>query len=400
MFSRWFVYGVLGIAGIAPQAICQAAPMSPTQSNTSTDRPSTTRFQPPERPLMSVKQQPFGKNPDGIEETLFTCTNARGCQLKLTTYGARIVSLTVPDRTGKLANVTLGFDSLPPYLEHQAFFGCTTGRFANRIAKARFKLDGQEYHLAANNGPNHLHGGLKGFDRQHWQATSYENSDAIGVEFTYHSPAGEEGYPGDLDVKVRYSWSNDNVLTIKYTATASKATILNLTNHAYWNLGGVGSGKILEHELMLAADTFLPIDETSIPTGKLAPVEGTVMDFTSYRPIGARIEALKQPPSTSQGYDHCYVIRRHDHDLRLAAQLYDPRSGRSMEVHTTEPGMQLYTGNFLKGDKESGGFDQHKALCLETQHFPDSPNRPEFPTTVLKPGQMYRQTTVYRFSTK
>ncbi len=325
--------------------------------------------------------------------------------MRLTTYGARIVSLTVPDRDGKLANVVLGFDSLAPYVAHKSYFGCTTGRFANRIAKGRFQLDGKSYALAANNGPNSLHGGLVGFDRRHWDAKPLERADAAGVEFSYRSPDAEEGYPGNLDVKVAYTWSNDNQLTIDYAATTDKATILNLTNHAYWNLGGIAAGKpmhgtILDEQLTILAGRYLPTDADSIPTGELAPVKGTIMDFTTPHRIGERIEALKQPPSTTKGYDHCYVLDAQDGKLALAARVADPNSGRTMEVLTTEPGIQLYCGNFLEGDTASGGFHQHDALCLETQHYPDAPNRPSFPTTVLLSSQSYRQQTVHKFSAK
>jgi aldose 1-epimerase len=352
-----------------------------------------------------VRQESFGKTPDGSEETLFTCRTAKGCELQLTTYGARIVSLTVPDRDGKLANVVLGFDSLDAYVAHKAFFGCTTGRFANRIAGGRFQLDGKTYTLATNNGPNSLHGGLVGFDRRHWTAKPIETADSVGVEFSYRSPDGEEGYPGNLDVKVLYMWSNDNTLTIDYTASTDKSTIVNLTNHAYWNLGGVAAGKpihgtILDELLTLTAGRYLPTDATSIPTGELAPVKGTVMDFTSPHRIGERIETLKKPPSTTKGYDHCYVLDAQDGKLALAARVADPKTGRTMEVFTTEPGIQLYTGNFLEGDKASGGFHQHDALCLETQHYPDAPNQSTFPTTVLKPRETYRQQTVHKFSAK
>jgi aldose 1-epimerase len=354
---------------------------------------------------LTVRQESFGKSPGGNEETLFTCRNAQGCELQLTTYGARIVSLTVPDKDGKLANVVLGFDSLAAYVAHKSFFGCTTGRFANRIAGGRFELDGKPYTLAINGAPNSLHGGLVGFDRRHWNAKPIESQDAVGVEFTYRSPDGEEGYPGNLDVKVVYTWSNDNVLTIDYSASTDAKTIINLTNHAYWNLGGVAGGKpiegtILDEELVLAASRYLPTDATSIPTGELAPVKGTVMDFTTPHRIGERIETLKQPPSTTKGYDHCYVLDSQDGKLALAARVSDPKSGRIMEVLTTEPGIQLYCGNFLVGDEASGGFHQHDALCLETQHYPDAPNRPNFPTTTLKPRETYRQQTVHRFSVK
>ena len=305
---------------------------------------------------MRVEQQSFGKTPAGTEETLFVLTNAAGAQLKLTSYGARIVQVNVPDRQGKLANVNLGFDTLAPYIPLKAFFGCTTGRFANRIAKGQFTLEGKKYQLATNNGTNHLHGGLIGFDRKHWAAKTFQKEGLAGVEFTYRSEDGEEGYPGNLDVKVTYTWSADSAMTIEYEAQTDKTTILNLTNHAYWNLGGIAGGKpiegqILNHELMVAADEYLPTDEGSIPLGKPAPVKGTVWDFTTTHKIGERIDQLKQPPSNTKGYDHCYVLRGPAGKLTLAALVTDPQSGRTMEVLTTEPGIQLYCGNFLDGQR-------------------------------------------------
>ncbi len=315
------------------------------------------------------------------------------------------MALTVPDREGKLANVVLGFDTLAGYVNHKAFFGCTTGRYANRVAKGQFELDSKAYKLALNNGPNSLHGGLVGFDRRHWNAKPIEGAKSSGVEFRYRSPDGEEGYPGNLDVTVVYTWSDDNSLSIEYGATTDAATIVNLTNHAYWNLGGVAGGKpihgsILDEELTILAGRYLPTDTGSIPTGQLAPVKDTVMDFTTPHRIGERIDALKQPPSTTKGYDHCYVLDAQDGKLALAARVFDPKSGRVMEVLTTEPGIQLYCGNFLDGEAASGGFHQHDALCLEAQHYPDAPNKPEFPATVLRPGVTYRQQTVHRFSAK
>jgi len=347
---------------------------------------------------VSVTEQPFGQTPDGTKHVLLTVTNAAGNELKLTTYGARILSLTVPDRQGKRANVNLGFDSLPPYLTHKCFLGTTTGRYANRIAKGKFTLDGKNYSLAVNDGPNALHGGLQGFDKRYWNYKPVSTAEGSGVEFTLHSPDGDQGYPGAMDVRVTYTWSNDNALAIEYLATTDKPTIVNLTNHAYWNLSGRGS--ILDEMLYIAADEYLPTDATSIPLGKPAPVKGTVMDFTTQHAMGERIGELKKPPYTTIGYDHCYVLRGPAGKLTLAARVEDPHSGRTMEVLTTEPGVQLYCGNFLKGDEASGGFSQHEGLCLETQHFPDSPNQPAFPSTVLRPGQEYRQTTVHRFGVK
>jgi aldose 1-epimerase len=346
----------------------------------------------------SVTQRNFGKTPDGTIATLFTCTNAKGATMQVTDYGARLVALEVPDRNGKLANVTLGLDSAEKYGAHTAFFGCTTGRFANRIAKGRFSLEGKEYKLATNNGPNHLHGGNKGLDKYVWKGEAVQSRDGVGAKFTFRSPDGDEGYPGTLDVTVTFLLSDDNAVRIDYVArTADKSTVLNLTNHAYWNLAGAGSGDVLGHKLFIAADNTLDVDGGLVPTGKLAPVKGTALDFTEAREIGARIAELKVGTPNPAGYDHCYVLRGNKGALALAGRAEDPQSGRVMEVYTTEPGMQLYAANFLDGDPKNGGHKQHWAFCLETQHYPDSPNHPEFPTTVLKPGQTYTQTTVYKF---
>ncbi len=317
---------------------------------------------------MSVTEQPFGQTAEGTKETLLICTNSSGNQLKLTTYGARIVAVTVPDKDGRRDNVTLGFDKLEPYLVHKCCLGCTCGRFANRIAKGQFQLDGVSYSLATNNGPNHLHGGLKGFDRQHWNYKTLKTADGTGVEFSLHSPDGDQGYPGNLDVRVAYTWGNDNALTIDYTATTDKPTILNLTNHAYWNLSGRGS--ILDDLLWLAADKYLPTDDTSIPLGDPAPVKGTVMDFTTPRAIGERIDALKKPPHTTKGYDHCYVLDGPAGTLALAARVEDPHSGRTMEVLTTEPGVQLYCGNFLEGDAAAAASISTRGSASRRSIFP------------------------------
>jgi len=343
-----------------------------------------------------VTTQPFGKTADGSQAHLFTVANPRGLLAKLTDYGARLVALECPDRTGRSANVTLGFGTLKQYEAHTAYFGCTTGRYANRIGKARFVLDGQEYRLAANNGDNHLHGGKKGLDRYVWGAQAVARDGAAGVRFTHSSPDGDEGYPGRLDLVVTFWVTDDSALRIDYEAQTSKPTVLNLTNHAYWNLAG--SGDVLGQTLELAADHYLEVDAGMIPTGVLAPVEGTFMDFRKPLAIGARMEETKKRFPPPGGYDHCYVLRKKPGELALAAKAHDPASGRVMELLTTEPAVQLYTSNFLDGSAVNGGFKQHAAFCLETQHYPDSPNRPEFPTTVLRPGQTYRQTTIYRFS--
>lgn len=345
---------------------------------------------------MDVVQEPFGKLPDGKAASLFTCTNSHGLVLKLTDYGARIVAMSVPDRNGKFENVNLGFDSLDKYLAHGAFFGCTTGRYANRIAAGRFTLDGKEYTLATN-GAHHLHGGKRGFDKYIWNSEIVRNPDSVGVKFTLLSKDGDEGYPGNLNAQVVCTLTNADEIKLEYRATTDRPTILNLTNHAYWNLGGAGSGDVLGHKLMLAADKFVAVDDAAIPTGELADVKKTPLDFTEPHTIGERIDEMKKA-APHRGYDHCFVLRGQKGALELAARVEDPKSGRTMEVYTTEPGVQLYTANYLDGDAKNGGYPQHAAFCLETQHYPDSPNRPKFPTTVLKPGETYTTTTVHKFS--
>jgi aldose 1-epimerase len=348
-------------------------------------------------PMLKNEQTDFGKTKDGKEVHLFTLSNGRGMTVKLIDYGATLIGVEVPDKNGKIANVTLGFPTLAGYLERHPYFGSTVGRYGNRIAGGKFKLDGKEYTLATNNGPNHLHGGIKGFDAVLWKAEPLAGGNPA-VKFTYTSPDGEEGYPGKLDVAVTYTLTPNNELRIDYEAKTDKPTVVNLTNHAYWNLGGAGSGTILDHELTLTADKYLPIDDTSIPTGKPAEVKGTPFDFTETHTIGERIEDVKKDPHKTKGYDHCYVLRGQDGKLALAATVKDPKSGRVMEILTTEPGVQLYCGNFLGGGAGEAGYKQHEAFCLETQHYPDSPNQPAFPSTTLKPGETYQSTTVHKFS--
>jgi aldose 1-epimerase len=344
---------------------------------------------------MKVEKSSFGKTPDGQEVSLFTCTNANKLVLKMIDYGAIVVALETPDKNGKLANINLGFDKLDGYLERHPYFGSTVGRYCNRIAKGRFTLDGKEYTLAVNNSPNHLHGGEKGFDKQMWKAVEVKTPDAVGVKFTRRSPDGEEGYPGNLDVTVTYTLTNANELKIEFSAKTDKPTPVNLTNHNYWNLAGAGSGSILDQELTLQADKYLPVDAGLIPTGELADVKGTPLDFTSAHRIGERIKEIKADPV---GYDHCFVLRSSDGSLALAARAKDPKSGRVMEIRTTQPGIQFYSGNFLDGKPANGNYKQYEGFCLETQHYPDSPNQPKFPTTILKPGETFSQTTVHRFS--
>jgi aldose 1-epimerase len=345
----------------------------------------------------SVERMDFGKTPDGTPVELYVLSNGR-VTVKVMTYGGIITELHVPDREGKMADVVLGFDTLDGYIAKNPHFGAITGRVANRIARAEFTLDGKEYKLAANNGPNTLHGGLKGFDKVVWKAQDVSGPAGPAVKLTYLSRDGEEGFPGNLSVAVTYTVTDDNALRIDYAATTDKATPVNLTNHSYFNLAGHASGTILDQELMLAADQYTPADDQYIPTGQLAPVGGTPLDFTTPTAIGARIGQIQGEPG---GYDHNYVIRPGTNSPAFAARARDPKSGRALEMSTTEPGVQLYTGNFLDGSvKGKGGvaYKKNAAFCLEAQHFPDALHHPNFPSIILRPGATYSQTTIYKFS--
>lgn len=344
---------------------------------------------------VKIRKSDFGKTRDGQVVEMYELTNRNGMVAKIITYGGIVTELYAPDRQGRLENVVLGFDDLARYEAGHPYFGCITGRVANRIARGRFVLNGVEYTLATNNGPNHLHGGLKGFDKRIWKARAMETPAGPAVELNYISPDGEEGYPGELNTLVTYTLTNDNELRIEYRATTNRATPVNLTHHGYFNLAGAGRGDILDHVLQMEADRYTPVDRTLIPTGEIAPVKGTPLDFTTPQPIGARIAQVG-------GYDHNYVLNSGGKALAKAATLHDPKTGRMMEVWTTEPGMQLYTGNFLDGTIRGNGgvYGKHAALCLEAQHFPDSVNRPNFPSVILEPGRTYVQVTVYRFYAK
>jgi aldose 1-epimerase len=332
---RWTVWGLLLVlAGSIPCASAQ-------ETKKTKDKGTPMR----------IEKTPFGKTGDGQAVTLFTCTNELGLTLKLIDYGAIVVALETPDRNGRLANINLGFSKLDGYLERHPYFGATVGRYCNRIAKGKFSLNGQEYTLATNNGANHLHGGIKGFDKHIWQAAEVKTADSVGVKFTRRSPDGEEGYPANLDVAVVYSLTNRNELKVDFTASTDKPTVVNLTNHNYWNL--------------------------------------------SPHKIGERIKQIKADPV---GYDHCFVLRSQNGELSVAARVKEPSTGRVMEILTTQPGIQFYSGNFLDGSAGNGGYQQYEGFCLETQHYPDSPNQPKFPSTVLKPGDSFKQTTVHRFS--
>ena len=347
-----------------------------------------------------MQKQSFGKTEDGQPVDLYLLTNKNGMEAAITNYGGTVVSLKVADRNGKFEDVVLGYDNLDGYATGKAYIGATVGRYANRIAHATFTLDGTTYTVAKNDGDNHLHGG---FNKRVWTAKDVSSIAGQALELTYLSKDGEEGFPGNLPVKVVYTLTDQNELKIDYSATTDKDTVLNLTNHAYFNLAGQGNGDILQQQVMIKADRFTPIDATSIPTGELRSVKGTPFDFTNSTAIGARIDQDDQQLKLGRGYDHNFVLNGDTmRALFLAAQAYDPHSGRVLEVFTTEPGIQLYTGNFLDGihGKDGKVYNRRYAFCLETQHFADSPNRPNFPSTELKPGQHFQSTTVYKFSAR
>ncbi|HEV1993205.1 MAG TPA: aldose epimerase family protein [Candidatus Acidoferrum sp.] len=352
----------------------------------------------------STTKKSFGKTPDGQPVDLFVLTNKGGAEASITNYGGAVVSLKVPDRNGKLADVVLGYDNADGYVADKSFFGALIGRYGNRIGHAQFVLDGKTYTLAKNNGENSLHGGIKGFNKALWSAKTISTRGGQSVELSYLSKDGEEGFPGNLKVTVIYTLTNTNALKIEYSATTDKKTVVNLTNHSYFNLAGQGSGDILGHLLMIPADQFTPVDAGLIPTGELRDVAGTPFDFRKPMAIGARIDRDEEQLKLGGGYDHNFVLRPPmDRAEFLAARVVEPTTGRVMEVWTTEPGVQFYTGNFLDGKTAGKGgvaYPHRSALCLETQHFPDSPNQPKFPSAVLKPGARYHTITTYKFSTE
>lgn len=353
--------------------------------------------------MTRVTKTSFGQTTDGQAVDLYTLTNSSGLTLSVMNYGGIVVKLATPDKQGKLADVVLGFDSLSSYIAGSPFFGALIGRYGNRIAKGKFKLDGAEYTLAKNNGENALHGGVKGFDKVWWQIEEIPSAEGAAIKLTYLSKDGEEGYPGNLRAEVTYTLTDQNEWKITYQATTDKKTVVNLTQHTYFNLTGDATKDILGHEVMLAADKFLPVDKGLIPTGELKPVAGTPFDFTKPATIGSRIGDKDAQLETGKGYDHCFVLNGKTDSLRLAASVYEPTTGRTVEVLTTEPGIQFYTGNFLDGTKIGKGgvpYAFRHGFCLETEHFPDSPNQSAFPSVVLEPGQTYKTTTVYKFGAR
>ena len=354
---------------------------------------------------MDITKSDFGKTPSGEQVDLYTLTNANGLELKVITWGGTCISLKTPDRDGKLCDILLGHDSLKGYLSHDTspYFGALIGRYGNRIGKGKFSIDGVEYTLATNDGKNHLHGGIDGFDHKIWAAKPTQTSDAVSLKLTYTSPDGEEGYPGTLKVAVTYSLTNDNELRMDYEATTDKPTVCNLTNHNYYNFTCC-TRDVLGHELMINADQMTPIDAGLITTGEFKPVAGTPFDFRTLKAIGKDINADDQQIKYGPGYDHNFVLNKtKPGELSKAAEVYEPTTGRVMEIWTTEPGLQFYSGNFLDGTiKGTGGkvYQKHYGFCLETQHYPDSPNKPNWPTTVLRPGETYKTTTVEKFSAR
>lgn len=348
---------------------------------------------------ISIVRSDFGMTPDGQMADIYTLTNANGVVAKITNYGGIVTELHLPDRNGNFGDIVLGYKSLDKYIAGSPYFGALIGRYGNRIARGKFTLDGKQYTLATNNGINHLHGGDKGFDKVLWTARGITGSKGPTLELTYTSKDGEEGYPGKLTCKVTYWLTNDNELRIGYGAKTDKPTIINLTHHGYFNLAGHASGNILGHELTIDADYYNPVDEGMIPTGQIKAVSGTPMDFTKPHRIGERIDQIPGDPG---GYDHNYVLNNKTGSLAKVATVHDPASGRIMKVYTTEPGLQFYSGNFLDGTNKGKGttYNKHNGFCLETQHFPDSPNQPDFPSVVLRPGQTYAYLTIYKFSVK
>ena len=367
-------------ACVAPFVVLLSGCSSQKESAVAAEKPAKTNW---------------GKTPDGQSVELYTLANAKGAEARIATYGGTVVSLKVPDRSGAMGDVVAGFDNLEGYLKPPPYFGAIIGRYGNRIGKGRFSLNGTEYTLAKNNGENHLHGGVRGFDKRVWTAKALSPQ---SLELTYVSKDGEEGYPGNLSATVIYSLTDANELKIEYSATTDKETVVNLTNHSYFNLAG--EGDILGHEVVINADRFTPVDKGLIPTGELRSVAGTPFDFRAAKTIGERIEQKDEQLIFGGGYDHNWVLNRSGSGLESAARVTDPKSGRVMDVLTTEPGLQFYTGNFLDGTLQGKGrvYARRSAFCMETQHFPDSPNKPGFPSTVLTPGNRYQTTTVYRFS--
>jgi len=386
--SRWVA--LTGVVLLAGTVLCSCRTMN-RLARAKADKTPT-----------DIDVQNFGKTPEGKQVRLYTLTNANALKAQVMTYGAIVTSLQVPDKKGQMDDIVLGYDNLQDYIKETPYFGAIVGRYGNRIGKGTFTLDGVTYTLATNNNENHLHGGIKGFDKVVWDDEPVWRPDGVGVKLSYLSRDGEEGYPGNLKATVTYVLTNDNELRIEYEAATDKATPVNLTHHGYFNFTGA-ERDILGHELKLNADKFTPVDAGLIPTGELRPVAGTPMDFTRSAAIGARIENEYEQLQFGGGYDHNWVLNKKGAKMTLAATVYEPTTGRVMKVYTTEPGIQFYAGNFLDGTltgKEGRVYKHRYGFCLETQHYPDSPNKPNFPSTILRPGQKHETTTIFRFSTR
>lgn len=380
MSSRWLTL-LFAVSGAAWLAGCASHTQIATSAN--------------------ISRVAFGKTADGTPVDLYTLRNAKGAEAKISNYGGLVISLKVPDKNGQLGDVTLGYDNLDGYLKETPYFGALIGRYGNRIARGKFTLDGKQYTLATNNYPNALHGGVKGFDKVVWDAKILVNPEGPSLQLSYVSKDGEEGYPGTLRVTAVYTLTEDNGLKLSFTATTDKATVVNLTHHSYFNLAG--KGDILGHEVMIPADRFTPVDSTLIPTGELRPVDGTPFDFRKPTTIGARIDQPDEQLKFGGGYDHNWVVNKPMGQFGLMARVYEPTSGRVMEVYSTEPGLQFYSGNFLDGKITGKGgrvYNFRNGFCMEPQHYPDSPNQPSFPSVVLKPGQVYHNVIEYRFSVR
>ncbi|MCB0638700.1 MAG: galactose mutarotase [Lewinella sp.] len=387
--SRFFNAPGLALLALLIFSACQGP--APESSDDSAETPAAA---------LSITKAAYGQTPDGPAD-LYTLRNANGMEVTITNYGGIIVSWMAPDKNGQMADIVLGYDELASYLEASPYFGAIIGRYGNRIGKGQFSIDGKEYQLPTNDGPNHLHGGDKGFDKVLWSASTSEDSDRVSLHLTYRSADGEQGYPGNLDATVTYSLDNANQLHMDYRATTDQPTIVNLTNHAYFNLAG--RGDILAHELMIKADTFTPVDETLIPTGEMRAVEGTPFNFQTPMPIGSRIHFDTKQLRHGKGYDHNFVLNRDGAGMELVASVYEPESHRLLEILTVEPGLQFYSGNFLDGSNVGKGgipYEFRTGFCLETQHYPDSPNHPEWPSTLLRPGETYETHTIYRVSVR
>ena len=370
----------------------------------SKERPPAERPPAATSSTASVTRASFGTAPDGTPVDVYTLVNAHGIRVRILTYGGIVQSIETPDRAGKLDDIVLGFDDLQGYVKNSPYFGAIVGRYGNRIARGRFTLDGKTYTLATNNGPNHLHGGIKGFDKVVWAAQQFKSDSGVGLVLTHTSPDGDEGYPGTLKSKVTYTLTDRDELAIDYEATTDKATPVNLTNHTYWNLAGDGTRDILGHVMTLESGAIVPVDSTLIPTGALLPVAGTPFDFRTPTAVGARIDSAHPQIKFGRGYDHTYVLDgARQAGVAHAARVTEPTSGRTLDIFTTEPGVQVYSGNFLDGTavgKRGRAYRHRYGLALETHHYPDSPNQPTFPSVILRPGETYRTRTVYRFGTE